>query len=86
MIKYLQVYIVYFGEHSGAKTLQQIEENHHSYLLSVKETEEAAKSSLIYSYKHTINGFAALLSPLEASKLSSENLSLSLCVHVCVIV
>ncbi|XP_042008706.1 subtilisin-like protease SBT5.6 isoform X1 [Salvia splendens] len=65
-----QVYIVYFGEHSGEKTLQQIEENHHSYLLSVKENEDAAKSSLVYSYKHTINGFAALLSPLEASKLS----------------
>ncbi|XP_057764063.1 subtilisin-like protease SBT5.6 [Salvia miltiorrhiza] len=65
-----QVYIVYFGEHSGAKTLQQIQENHHSYLVSVKETEEDAKSSLIYSYKHTINGFAALLTPHEASKLS----------------
>ncbi|XP_041989846.1 subtilisin-like protease SBT5.6 [Salvia splendens] len=65
-----QVYIVYFGEHSGEKTLQQIEENHHAYLLSVKETEEDAKSSLIYSYKRTINGFAALLTPLEASTLS----------------
>lgn len=67
-----QVYIVYFGGHSGEKTLQEIEENHHSYLLSVKETKEDAKSSLVYSYKRTINGFAALLSPHEASKLSER--------------
>ncbi|KAI3456089.1 hypothetical protein Pfo_012752 [Paulownia fortunei] len=65
-----QVYIVYFGEQSGEKTFQEIEENHHSYLLSVKETEEDARSSLVYSYKRSINGFAALLTPHEASKLS----------------
>ncbi|PIN22581.1 Tripeptidyl-peptidase II [Handroanthus impetiginosus] len=65
-----QVYIVYFGEHNGGKTYQEIEETHHSYLLSIKETEEDAKSSLIYSYKNSINGFAALLTPHEASILS----------------
>ncbi|KAL2494642.1 subtilase family protein [Forsythia ovata] len=65
-----QVYIVYLGEHSGEKTYNEIEENHHSYLFSVKETVEDAKSSLIYSYKSSINGFAALLTPDEASKLS----------------
>lgn len=63
---------MYFGEHSGDKTLQEIEESHVSYLYYVKETEEDAKSSIIYSYKQTINGFAALLTPLEASKLSGE--------------
>ncbi|KAL2475125.1 subtilase family protein [Abeliophyllum distichum] len=65
-----QVYIVYLGEHSGERTYNEIEENHHSYLFSVKETVEDAKSSLIYSYKSSINGFAALLTPDEASKLS----------------
>ncbi|KAL2484309.1 subtilase family protein [Forsythia ovata] len=65
-----QVYIVYFGHHSGEKTFQEIEENHYSYLSSVKLTAEDARSSLIYSYKHSINGFAALLTPDEASKLS----------------
>ncbi|KAJ9128899.1 hypothetical protein P3X46_034366 [Hevea brasiliensis] len=63
-------YIVYFGEHSGEKTHAEIEETHLSYLNSVKETEEEAIDSLIYSYKHSINGFAALLTPEEASKLS----------------
>nr|GMD11581.1 subtilisin-like protease SBT5.6 [Ipomoea batatas] len=65
-----QVYIVYFGEHNGEKAVHEIEETHHSYLQSVKESEEDAKSSLLYSYKHSINGFAAVLSPDEASKLS----------------
>ncbi|BFG28020.1 hypothetical protein CerSpe_142940 [Prunus speciosa] len=65
-----QVYIVYFGEHSGEKALHEIEDTHHSYLLSVKETEEDARASLLYSYKHSINGFAAVLTQDEASQLS----------------
>ncbi|KAL1225954.1 Subtilisin-like protease SBT5.6 [Cardamine amara subsp. amara] len=64
-----QVYIVYFGEHKGDKALHEIEEHHHSYLQSVKETEEEARASLLYSYKHSINGFAAELTPNEASRL-----------------
>ncbi|CAN6553279.1 unnamed protein product [Malus baccata var. baccata] len=65
-----KVYIVYFGEHSGEKALHEIEDTHHSYLLSVKETEEDARTSLLYSYKHSINGFAAVLTQDEASNLS----------------
>ncbi|XP_022926980.1 subtilisin-like protease SBT5.6 [Cucurbita moschata] len=65
-----QAYIVYFGEHSGDKSWEEIEERHHSYLMSVKDTENDAKSSLLYSYKHTINGFAAVLTQQQASKLS----------------
>lgn len=61
---------MYLGEHKGEKTFQEIEENHHSYLLSVKETEEDARSSLLYSYKHSINGFAAVLTLEEAERLS----------------
>ncbi|KAL3616966.1 hypothetical protein CASFOL_039360 [Castilleja foliolosa] len=67
-----KVHIVYLGEHSGLKTALEIEESHHSHLLSVKETEEDAKSSLVYSYKHSINGFAAFLTSHEASKLSEK--------------
>ena len=66
----IQVYIVYFGEHSGEKALHEIEEDHHSYLFSVKKTEEEARASLLYSYKNIFNGFAASLTPEEAAKLS----------------
>ncbi|CAH8278174.1 unnamed protein product [Arabidopsis lyrata] len=64
-----QVYIVYFGEHKGDKAFHEIEAHHHSYLQSVKESEEDAKSSLLYSYKHSINGFAAELTLDQASRL-----------------
>ncbi|KAI3912700.1 hypothetical protein MKW92_040252 [Papaver armeniacum] len=66
-----QVYIIYFGEHESAgKTIQEIEDSHHSYLLSVKSNEKDARDSLLYNYKNSINGFAALLTADEASKLS----------------
>ncbi|KAF6153100.1 hypothetical protein GIB67_034822 [Kingdonia uniflora] len=68
-----QVYIVYMGEHSGDKTHQEIEDNHHSYLVSVKSSEEEARSSIVYSYKNSINGFAALLTADEAAILSQRN-------------
>lgn len=37
--------------------------------MSVKKSEEDAKSSLLYNYKHSINAFAAILTPQQASKL-----------------
>jgi len=38
----------------------------------VKETEDEARASHLYSYKHTFNGFAALLTPNEANHLSGN--------------
>ncbi|XP_039016680.1 subtilisin-like protease SBT5.6 [Hibiscus syriacus] len=73
-----KVYIVYFGQHvNGEKALHEIEKFHLSYLHSVKESEEDARSSLLYSYKHSINGFAAKLTPDEVSKLSEKEEVLS---------
>ncbi|TXG47753.1 hypothetical protein EZV62_027047 [Acer yangbiense] len=67
----VDVYIVHFGEDGGGeKVLHEIEDTHHSYLLSLKESEEEARASLVYSYKHSINGFAAMLTPDQASRLS----------------
>lgn len=57
---------------NAEKTLAEIKENHFSYLTTVKNSEKEAKSSLLYSYKHTINGFSALLTPDEANKLSGK--------------
>ncbi|VAH63735.1 unnamed protein product [Triticum turgidum subsp. durum] len=82
-----QVYIVYLGEDAGAKSKGAILDDHHALLLSVKgsksqliiqtlslwfTSEEEARASLLYSYKHTLNGFAALLSEEEATKLSER--------------
>ncbi|CAN0862180.1 Subtilisin-like protease SBT5.6 [Linum grandiflorum] len=62
-------YIVYLGEHvTGEKTPDEILQTHHSYLSAVKDSDEDAESSLIYSYKHTINGFAASLTPRQVSR------------------
>lgn len=68
-----QVYIVYLGGHAGAKAEEAILEDHHALLRSVKGSEEAARASLLYSYKHTLNGFAAILSREEATELSERS-------------
>ena len=70
--KLKQVYIVYLGGHAGAKAEEAILEDHHALLRSVKGSEEAARASLLYSYKHTLNGFAAILSREEATELSGR--------------
>uniref|UniRef100_A0A0D3ETK9 Subtilisin-like protease n=2 Tax=Oryza TaxID=4527 RepID=A0A0D3ETK9_9ORYZ len=67
-----QVYVVYLGEHAGAKVEEEILAGHHGLLLSVKGSEEEARASLLYSYKHSLNGFAALLSEEEATALSAR--------------
>ncbi|XP_043702610.1 subtilisin-like protease SBT5.6 [Telopea speciosissima] len=65
-----QVYIVSLRQPSGEKTIKEIEDTHHSFLTSVKNTEEEARASLLYNYKNSINGFSALLTPDEAETLS----------------
>ncbi|KAJ8483939.1 hypothetical protein OPV22_016424 [Ensete ventricosum] len=65
-----RIYIVYLGEHKGLKSPQEILKGHHSLLFSVKNSEEEASGAILYSYKHSINGFAALLTEEEATKLS----------------
>nr|XP_045090840.1 subtilisin-like protease SBT5.6 [Aegilops tauschii subsp. strangulata] len=70
--KQSQVYIVYLGEHAGAKSKGTVLDDHHALLLSVKGSEVEARASLLYSYKHSLNGFAALLSDDQATKLSER--------------
>lgn len=71
---FTQVYVVeLFRDHSiHSDKTDEVENTHHAFLLSVKETEEEARASLLYSYKHSINGFAALLTPKEANELSGK--------------
>ncbi|XP_019166771.1 PREDICTED: subtilisin-like protease SBT5.6 isoform X2 [Ipomoea nil] len=65
-----KVYVVYLGEHSGGKSFKEIEDNHFSFLHSVKGSKEEAKASLVHSYKNVINGFSALLTQEEADRIS----------------
>lgn len=61
---------MYLGEHRGERTVEEIENSHHSYLHAVKATKEEAEASIIYSYKNVINGFSASLAPEEARRIS----------------
>ncbi|KAM3284812.1 hypothetical protein P3S67_023611 [Capsicum chacoense] len=67
-----KVYVVYLGEHSGEKTLKEIEDHHCSFLHSVKvtTTKKDVRASLVHSYKNIINGFSALLTSQEADMIS----------------
>nr|GMD06593.1 subtilisin-like protease SBT5.6 [Ipomoea batatas] len=67
---YVQVYVVYLGEHSGGKSFKEIEDHHCSFLHSVKGSKEEASASLVHSYKNVINGFSALLTQEEADRIS----------------
>ncbi|XP_019166774.1 PREDICTED: subtilisin-like protease SBT5.6 [Ipomoea nil] len=67
---YVQVYVVYLGEHSGRKSFKEIEDHHCSFLHSVKGSKEVARASLVHSYKNVINGFSALLTQEEADRIS----------------
>jgi hypothetical protein len=70
ILDFLQAYIVYLGDHSGDRNVQEIEDHHHSFLHLVTGSKKEAKACHIHSYKKIINGFTALLTPEEAAKLS----------------
>lgn len=44
-------------------------------------SEDKARASLLYSYKHSLNGFAALLSEEEATDLSGSTSYMYMCTH-----
>ncbi|KAJ3695119.1 hypothetical protein LUZ60_000496 [Juncus effusus] len=67
-----KVYIVYLKEQIEYKEAKEILDYHQSLLLTVKNSEEEARGSILYNYKNTINGFAAFLSKEEANKLSGR--------------
>ncbi|KAF9593855.1 hypothetical protein IFM89_025640 [Coptis chinensis] len=68
-----ELYIVYLGDHDGSKTHQEIEDTHHRHLLSVKKNEQEGGSHILYSYKNSVNGFAAVLTAGEAKLLSDKD-------------
>ncbi|XP_057752125.1 subtilisin-like protease SBT4.3 isoform X1 [Arachis stenosperma] len=69
---YKQIYIVYMGEKKNNNWDKfSTQSLHHSMLLEVHESIDAAKESLIYSYGRSFNGFAAMLSEEEAAIISN---------------
>ncbi|KDP41723.1 hypothetical protein JCGZ_26741 [Jatropha curcas] len=63
------VYIVYMGDrlHDEPKLVQ---ESHHEFLSYIIGSEEAAKESILYNYKHGFSGFAAVLTKSQAKVIA----------------
>ncbi|KAK9164286.1 hypothetical protein Syun_005188 [Stephania yunnanensis] len=64
------VYIVYMGERSNLESPELIEETYIQILSNLFESKEAARSSILYSYKHGFSGFAAVLSQSQANMIA----------------
>ncbi|KAJ8450929.1 LOW QUALITY PROTEIN: hypothetical protein Cgig2_032554 [Carnegiea gigantea] len=60
-----KVHIVYMGE-TKHDNPQQVQDSHHEILADLLGSKEAAKLSLLYSYKHGFSGFAAILTKSQA--------------------
>ncbi|KAF1884965.1 hypothetical protein Lal_00028854 [Lupinus albus] len=65
----VQVYIVYMGENHkwGRVSTQSM---HHSMLQGILGSVDAAKESMVYSYRKSFNGFAAMLTEEEVATIS----------------
>jgi len=63
------VQIVYMERASGD---DDPEYTHIQTLASVLGSEEKARKAILYSYKHTVNGFSAKLTPEQVDSLSKQ--------------
>ncbi|PQP99310.1 subtilisin-like protease SBT3.6 isoform X2 [Prunus yedoensis var. nudiflora] len=63
------VYIVYMGERQHEEP-DLVSESHHEILSNVFGSKEAAKQSILYSYKHGFSGFAAVLTQSQAKLIA----------------
>ncbi|ESQ55204.1 hypothetical protein EUTSA_v10024480mg [Eutrema salsugineum] len=66
-----KVYIVYLGEREHDDP-EVVTASHHQMLESFFESKEDAHNSIIYSYQHGFSGFAAILTPSQAKKISEH--------------
>ncbi|MCO5562561.1 hypothetical protein L7F22_016191 [Adiantum nelumboides] len=65
-------YIVYMGSHpTVSEEAGSILAFHQELLVNAMGSEKSAEGRLVYSYKHFINGFAALMEPHHASALAA---------------
>ncbi|KAJ4966356.1 hypothetical protein NE237_018205 [Protea cynaroides] len=63
------VHIVYMGEKKHEDPATTVK-SHHDMLLTLLGSKEAAKNSILYSYKHGFSGFAAKLTDSQAKLLA----------------
>ncbi|KAG0624937.1 hypothetical protein M758_2G015400 [Ceratodon purpureus] len=64
-------YVVYMGAAPDSQSLVNLLTTHHGLLASAMDSDsEAATSSMLYSYKHMFNGFAASMTAAEAAVLA----------------
>ncbi|XP_023739674.2 subtilisin-like protease SBT3.9 isoform X2 [Lactuca sativa] len=61
-----KVHIVYMG-HNTLTEPMLLQDTHHGILSQILGSKEAANRSILYSYKHGFSGFAAVLTPTQAS-------------------
>lgn len=65
----LQVHIMYMGERQYEDPAS-VRKLHHKMLSTLLGSKEAARSSILYSYKHGFSGFAARLTKSQAEKIA----------------
>ncbi|KAI3765511.1 hypothetical protein L2E82_15547 [Cichorium intybus] len=64
-----KVHIVYMG-HNTYTEPKFLQDKHHGILSQILGSKEAASKSILYSYKHGFSGFAAVLTPKQASLIA----------------
>ncbi|KAG0579562.1 hypothetical protein KC19_4G107000 [Ceratodon purpureus] len=65
-----KLYIVYMGS-NNLPDAEITTSNHHNLLASVLGSAGTAKTAIVHSYKHGLNGFSALLTETEAAQISA---------------
>ncbi|XP_062175918.1 subtilisin-like protease SBT3.9 [Alnus glutinosa] len=63
------VHIVYMGERQHEEP-ELVQDSHHEILSNILGSKEAAKESILYSYKHGFSGFAAALTESQAELIA----------------
>ncbi|TVU32629.1 hypothetical protein EJB05_24369, partial [Eragrostis curvula] len=68
-----KLYIVYMGEkqHDDPSVVTA---SHHDVLASVFGSQDEARNSIIYSYKHGFSGFAAMLTESQAKTIAGRKI------------
>jgi hypothetical protein len=67
----LQLYVVYMGEKQHEDP-SVVTASHHAALASLLGSKDEALRSIVYSYKHSFSGFAAMLTETQADELAGD--------------